>query len=166
MSELLPPAADLADLTLRIADQTWPTTGTEQEAMFERLHLRLAPEDQAMTSDDPRLVIQTVETSLPAVTCTSSTVDNEFLGLSLFAYTEHRDDGPQAKQASTELKRLLTATLGDPIEEWGPVNQPARRWLTGELDVETYCFQQRSSGIMIAISHTARSEAYDASRSV
>lgn len=163
MADMVPAVTDLADMVLRIAGQAWPATEIERVAMFDRLGLRLVDEPPT-PSADPRLTFQPVQTPLPAVTGSLSEVDGKFLGLDFFAYAQHQDDGPWARQASPELKRLVSAGLGDPAEEWGSAREPACSWLTGALRVEMYCFQRLTSVVMLGIDHVARSEAYEESR--
>ena len=126
MTELTPSTEDVADLLIRMIRLDWPTTEEDRLRYFDSLGLR----DQELlppSNDDPDSVWLRFTTSLPGhVGGNCSTFRGEFLGLSLFPYTELMDNGPQARPAYAGLRHHLSTALGDPIDDGGlPPNPPA-----------------------------------------
>ena len=159
MPVLSPPVDDLAELVLGTLEEPWPTTDDDRRSFHRRLGLQ--EEDVAGNTDDDQTSMSNLATSLPGVTGVDTMFRGEFLGLSLFAYTQHHDDGAESRTAYPLLRHILSDRLGSPAEEWGPSNEPACFWLSGALQLEMYCFQRRLSGIMLGPSHVARSAAHD-----
>jgi hypothetical protein len=162
MTQLNPDPADVADLVIKMSQEPWPTTETDRQRYFNALGLHdlaLVPQRK----DDPHIVWRRFTTSLPGnVEGNCVMFGGEFLGLSLFCYTEPVDNGPQSQAGFASLKRGLSRAFGSPVEEWGSPSAPACLWRPGPLLLDMYCFQRRSSGIMLGPSHAERSAANDA----
>ena len=161
MTELTPSTEDVTDLLICMIQLEWPTTESDRLRYFDALGLRdqevLPPRD-----DDPDSVWTRFTTSLPGqVDGNCSMFRGEFLGLSIFPYSESIENGPQARAGYAGLRHHLSAALGDPIEEWGPTSEPACLWRTGLLMLEMYCFQRLTSGVMVGPSHAERTAAND-----
>ena len=161
---LSPPAEDLADLVVRMCQLPWPTTEQDRRRYFSELELTDGDvADTESVRHNPETRLRDLTTALPgSVGGNCSTFRGQFLGLSLFAYSQREPNGQPARQGYAALRHLLSQVLGDPLEEWGPVDQPACLWRVGVLTLDMYCFQQRHSGIMVGPSHTPRSAANDA----
>lgn len=162
MTELDPPACDVAALTFQILEGEWPTSDDQRQRFFALLGLY--PGDGEATQDQqcPGTMWRTFDTPLPGVHGNGSMSDGALLGLCLFAYDEAGADGPQSRAAYPQLRAQLINRLGLPEEEWGPSNQPACSWTVEPLQIEMYCFQEHASGLMIGIHHAQRSAAFEA----
>jgi hypothetical protein len=161
MIELTPSTEAVADLLIRMTQLEWPTTESDRLRYFDILGLRdqevLPPSD-----DDPESLWIRFTTSLPGqVDGNCSMFRGEFLGLSLFPYTEPVENGPQARAGYVGLRNHLSTAIGDPVEEWGSASEPACLWKSGLLMLEMYCFQRLASGVMVGPSHTERTAAND-----
>jgi len=162
MIELTPATEDVVDLLTRMTHLEWPTTEQDRLRYFSSLglhDLELLPR----RDDGPDSFSRRFSTSLSGeVDGLCTMFRGEFLGLSLFCYTERIANGPQARAGYAGLKSHLSRTFGTPIEEWGTPSEPACLWRPGPLMLDMYCFQRLSSGIMIDPSHAERSAANDA----
>lgn len=163
MRELNPPVESLVELVVAMVDGTWPTTEEERQRFYGRLGLTELQWDSSEVDQRKggRTVSHRFVTTLPRVDGMDTMFRGEFLGLSLFAYNEPGDDGAESRTAFPLLKDMLSARLGAPAEEWGTSREPACYWAVGPLQVEMYCFQRLSSGVMLGPSHAGRSAAND-----
>lgn len=162
MIEPTPAPEAVADLVLQMIQRDWPTTEEERRRSFGVLGLE--DRDPVPPGDEHESEMRRFATSLPGVDGISTMFRDEFLGLSVFCYDEPLDDGPAARAGLTGLRNELDRRLGSPLEEWGPPNEPACLWEPGPLLVELYCFQRLRSGLMVGVSHAARSAAHDAAQ--
>lgn len=151
-------ADEIADLLLQMTREPWPTTDDERLAWFAQLGL----EDRGEPWEEPPGECRRFDTALAGVSGSSSMFREEFLGLSLFCFSEPEADGAAAREGYARLRELLGTALGDPDEEWGTPTEPAAVWFSGPLQLELYCFQTKPSSVMVGPSHTARSRAHDA----
>jgi hypothetical protein len=164
MIELTPTPKDLSDLLVRMCQEPWPTSEEDRLRYFSALHLT----DGEVLEDpphhrDPDSRSRRFTTALPGqVDGNCSMFRDQFLGLQLFAYNQFEPNQAFAREGYAALKQLLTEAFGDPVEEWGPPNQPACLWRPGPLMLDMYCFQEHSSGIMVGPAHSERSAASDA----
>src|SRR5215217_9357185 len=113
MTQLNPDPADVADLVIKMSQEPWPTTETDRQRYFNALGLHdldtLPPR-----KDDPDSVRRRFTTSLPGTEGNCVMFRGEFLGLSLFCYTEPIDNGPQSRAGFAGLKRGLSRAFGPP----------------------------------------------------
>lgn len=168
MLTLLPPAEQLSTLLIRMCQEPWPTTEEDRERYFSALQLTdSGPAESSPSAPDPDTQARDFTTALAGpVTGLYTVFRDQFLGLALFAYSELKPNGEPAREGYAALQRLLSQGLGDPVEEgWGTPSYPAYEWRTGALTLDLYCFQERDSGIMIDLSHSERSAAYEAATS-
>ena len=164
MSELSPPAEDLAALLIRMCQLPWPTTEEDRRRYFCDLQLSDG-EVIHMNShqSDPETRWRCFTTALPGqVEGTCTMFRDQFLGLYLSAYNQHEPHGQPATEGWALVRYLLSQVLGDPLEEWGAADNPACLWQPGVLTLDMYCSQTPSSGIMVGPCHTQRSAANDA----
>ncbi len=161
MSEPLSPSPQqLASLLLRTAQLPWPTTEAERLAYFAALGWHDTQGE--VTDDGSDSAFRRFTTSLPEVDGDSSAFREDHLGFSLSCYSERGEDRPAARAGFAAVREQLSSALGDPVEEWGSLHQPACLWQPGILSLEMYCFQRGSSSVMVGLSHTERSAANDA----
>lgn len=162
MIALTPTTEEVADLLTRMTHLRWPTTEEDRLRYFDSLGLHdldLLPPHK----DDSDSLARRFTTSLPgAVDGICTMFRGEFLGLSLFCYSQRLDNGPHARAGYAGLKHHLSQTIGIPDEEWGAPSEPACLWRPEPLMLDMYCFQRLSSGIMVGPSHAERSAANDA----
>lgn len=160
---LEPAVSDLADLVTSMFVNDWPRTEDERRQWFHDLGLTETGSASAHVQMKPEYHLNGMSTSLSGfVTGVCSMFRNEFLGLSLFAYSSNLPDGVSALTALPELAAKFDAALGPRAEQWGTSSEPALLWRQGALHLEMYCIQQPHSQIMLSLGHTARSEALEA----
>lgn len=164
MVNLSPPAEHLAGLLIRMCHERWPTTEEDRKRYFSAL--QLTDTGVVQSDPDPRKADthwRDFTTALAgSVEGNCSVFQNQFLGLHLFAYSQLTPNAEPAREGYACLRRLLSQELGDPVEEWGTVIQPACLWRPGALTLVMHCFQERASGIMVGPIHTQRSTAHGA----
>jgi hypothetical protein len=131
--------------------------------VLEELHVsRRMVADGVTVPDDPNIVWRRLTTSLPGMwkaTASYCAASSSVLACSATPsrLTTAHNPGP-----ASPASNAASAAPSDPVEKWGSPSEPACLWRSGPLLLDMYCFQRRSSGIMIGPSHAERSADNDA----
>lgn len=157
---LLPAPEEVVSRVVAAVDATWSDSDEEEAALLDRLLVYdVADGDER----EPGYRMASFRSRGWAETPgTLSTWQGRLVGLGWFLYGGPGSSDVRAAEGFVALRGLLSRELGDPAEEWGPVEEPAVYWQRDGKSVEMYCHQRGSGVVQLAVGQQARSTDFEA----